>query len=216
MNNETPNQTNAVQPQPLQSDWLAEASVGDAMPPPRKRRVVIALIAVVIVAIIAGAVYILWPKSCFVVDDYQPLVAMAQDFEDGYGADLSDVEAGQVLFSQSVYFTEGTADIDDEMTNDLDDFYKQLAAYYVNHQGSAPVSIAISGEYIAGTSSDETKLRMQKIKAGLVDAGLPESTLRVVDPSAIVVDEDSENDDDIVDGLPVTVTITPISRCDSK
>ena len=56
MNNETPNQTNAVQPQPLQSDWLAEASVGDAMPPPRKRRVVIALIAVVIVAIIAGAV----------------------------------------------------------------------------------------------------------------------------------------------------------------
>ncbi len=218
MDNRT-TQPNDVQPKPLQEDWLAGATVGDTASPsnkPKKRGLVIALIVLVVAAVVAGAAYILWPKSCFDAESYQDLVALAQNYEGGDGIDLDSVVMNSDLFTQSIYFKDGSADVNTELSDDAPDFFTKLGAYYPAHQSAAPISIGINSSYLAGTSSAVVKQRMSKVKDSLVAAGVAESSIAVHEPLVVEMDADDEGlyDDDMIDGMPVGVSIIPLSRCE--
>ena len=206
---------NNMQPVQPQSSPFGAGAVSQPQPQrPKKRLLVIALIVLAVVVIGFAAALIFLPKSCFDTDSYKDLVSLAQDFESGEGVDASAITQDQELFTQSIYFQDATATINPELSDDAPSLLQKLGTYYKDHQTTAPISITIESSYQAGTSPEIAKQRIKTIKDSLVRAGVAESSVTAQDPVAVVLDEDSLYDDDVIDGMPVGVRVTPVSRCE--
>lgn len=216
--------TNTPPPQPLppQNGWTVQGSANqpqESYQPASPQqtpgfRKMIAVIVLAVVVILAFVALVFWPKNCFRVDSYKDLVAMAQGLDGGNGLELSSVTQNKPLFIQSVYFQTGGTAIDPELSStNPTEVFKKLGAYYKDHQETAPIHITLESGYQEGTLSDMAKLRMKVIKDNLVQAGVAKSVITVKDPVATTFDEDSEYDDDVIDGMPVGIQVTPVPRC---
>lgn len=174
----------------------------------------IAVIALAIVVILVFVALIFWPKNCFEADNYEDLVAIAQGLDGGNGLELSSVSQDKALFVQSVYFENESTAIDPELSaTDPTEVFKKLGAYSKEYQDDAPIGITLESSYQEGTSSELSKQRMNAVKDKLVEAGVAESSITIKASEAVAIDEDSQYDDDVIDGMPVGITITPVSRC---
>lgn len=184
--------------------------------PKNRRGILIAIIAVVvIVATISGAALLLvTPRNCFEANNYTDLVILAQDLESGDGLVLSDVSQYQELFTQSVYFVGDTAEIDLENSDEAPKLFEALGIYTKDHQEKAPIAITIESNYFAGSSAEIAQQRLSAIKDKLVKAGVDASAIVAKEPAAITIDEDSMYDEDVIDGMPVGILVTPVSRCE--
>lgn len=209
----TETNTPAVQPQPNREAAVVTPEPQPQPNPPKMKRAVIVLIAVVIAAIVGCLAFLFWPKSCFDPNSYKALIALAQDFEGGEGLEVADVAQDEELFTQSIYFKDQSTDVDLEVSDDPTELFQKLGTYYKEHQTTAPISLTVESSYPVGTFSDIAKQRIAAVKNGLVKAGVAELSVTAKDPTAITIDEDSQFDDDLVDGIPAGVRITPVSRC---
>lgn len=183
--------------------------------PPKKRALAVALIALAVLIIACSALLIFRPKNCFDAEDYTDLVALAQNFENGEGAALYNVLPNQELFTQSVYFLNDTTEVNAEFTDDTASFFQKLGAYYKDRQETAPISITLESNYLTINSPETATQRLQVVKDNLVKAGISEPSITVKEPMAVELDEDSAYEDDVIDGMPVGIRITPIPRCET-
>lgn len=181
---------------------------------PRKRRLIVALIVIAVVFAIVSAALILRPKTCFTKDSYRDLVALAQNFDGGYGVSLSDVSQNQDLLVQSIYFKDATTSINSEISPDADNIFKMIGTYYKSHQATAPITITLGSDYEeATTPQGVASQRIKTIRDSLVKAGVAETAIVIKAPVAATTDEESHYDEDVIDGMPASIRITPVSHC---
>ncbi len=179
--------------------------------PPKRRRKLLIIIGAILVVGILTLIFV--PKACFTTEKYSDLVSLAQNFDGGEGLTLSDVTQNQELFTQSVYFKNMTTTVDPELSNDTTELYQKLGEYYKNNQAAAPISITLEIDYVAGNSPDAPKQQMNAVKDSLVKSGVDPASIQIKEPNAVTLDGDSLFDDDMIDGMPVGVRVTPVSRC---
>lgn len=182
---------------------------------PRSRRPVIVVTAAVallltgfgVVAYLLGA-----PERCFKPDSYAMLLALAEnDANESVIAD--DLVPGEPLYSSDIYFTEGTSDIDLELSDDANDFFTALGGYYQARQTYAPIKITITTNYLDDTAAQLAQSRLDVVKRKLVDAGVSSSSIAVDAPIKQPVDEEAMMEDEAIDGAPVMVVVAPVSKC---
>ena len=209
--------TNTPQPQTENHFVAIDIDSPEPRQPHDRRKIIIIIVAlVVIVSTIIGVVaLLLLPKNCFETGNYIELTTLAQDFEGGDGIVLSDVVQGQELFTQSVYFIGETTDIDGDNSSDTTEFFKALGDYAKKHQDAGPINITLESSYVSGSSPDLAQKRADVIKETLIKAGVDASMISTPSPTLVTPNEDSVYDDDIIDGMPVGIRVTPVSRCES-
>lgn len=183
---------------------------------PKRRIGIWVLVALLVAGIFAALAFLFWPASCFDTSAYKPLLSVAEQFEGNEGIDEYDVVQNESLFMQSIYFNDSSIEVNTELSDNPEGFYAKLADYYRRHNDTAPVKLVVQSSYQAGTFSDIAKQRVTAVKQKLLAAGVAASAITAEEPIAIAADDDLQYEDDFEDGLPVGVSVVPVSRCETN
>jgi len=215
-NNNAANQQDSASPAP---SWLAQPamlSTSAASVPQKKSRrwlIIIGLILVAACGVIGFFLFSSPSNSCFNAKSYQGLIDIITPI-DADDTTLADIQAKQLLYTYTVYFSQSTSNFDSERSpSNPADFLKSIGAYYQEHHSTAPFTVQLSTNYTTTDSLNLAVERVNKVKSTLQQAGLDTAVITTNQPTLTLLNDETIEDDDIADGVPILVNITPISKC---
>lgn len=177
----------------------------------RSRLILIA--AVVTVTLLVGAtIFLLQKNNCFKPENYSGLMDIIATTS-GENVSTDDIVANEPLYYREIRFLETSmTEFDTTMIDDPTPFFQQLGKYYEANHSAAPFIIQLDAQYNTDDSPALAKQRLIKIKAALMQAGIDSSSISVKAPIKAPTDELSLVSDNAINGLPVTLSITPVLR----
>lgn len=202
--------------------WLEQTGASIAgptatSPKKSKRFLIICSTLFILVCIFVGfMLFSSQSTSCFNANNYQGLIDIIKPVDDD-DIQVTDAQPQQPLYTYTAYFFQGTSDFDSEKSpENPTDFLQSVGSYYQKQHVSSPFSVQISTSYVAGDSLDLAQKRVNHVQSILQQAGLDISVISTPQPTLIPLTDETKDDDDVVDGTPVLIGITPTSRCEAK
>lgn len=152
-------------------------------------------------AAVAAATWILNREpTCLNDDDYRVLT----------GTSRTDPLSSQTSFwSDIIYFAPNSVSYDNSSTT-ATTVLTTVGAFARTHTDKSLI-ISVSGDYYEDSQLALTQQRIATVRAGLIAAGASASSVQLVEPTYISMDDDETNGNDI--NSPVTITITSVSTC---
>ena len=191
---------------------------GPTKPPKKSKRLGI-IIGVSLCVLLGGIGVVLYasrPSSeCFNTDNYTKLLGAINMANDDR-LSPSDIQPNDLLYTQNVYFTQGsTSSFDVGRAVDPSSLLQSLGSYYKTQVPATSISIVISSSYQGDESLETAQARVEYIKNILTNAGVASSAITTPKPTHVVPDPSAEAaDDDSVDGeSPVLIRINTTTTC---
>ena len=191
------------------------AAPADAVPR-KRRRGVLAIFIVLAVVLLAGVVIglVVLPHgkhqtaaNCFNKNGYESLLTIIRTVDDDE-IRLNDVQPQMTLYTHTVYFADKSATYSTDDGIDSAAFLRKVGINWQKEHAVAPITVHLAISYLAGDSPELARERLDAVKRTLTDAGMNESAITTSQPTPFQPG-DSTDDDDVTDGLPVTISIVP-------
>lgn len=197
-----------------QQAWFDNAATPQPEPP--KKPIWLILCVSIVTLTVAGLVAALFmitrstpAVSCFSASNYDDLLTTVNVYSDSE-VQQKDIAPQQLLFAETLYFTAGTTSFDIERTDSNPaELIQSLGAYQQQHTLTAPIVVQVETSYAAVSDLALTKQRLAQVKDLLVKAGFDESAIISKEPTLLQLTDESAIDDDVIDGIPVTISIAP-------
>lgn len=183
-----------------------------AAPPPRRHKwpFIIGGIVGVVALTLTGLVLFgpLKPEHCIRTDNYSDLLTTLKPVNYD-NAELSDLSPGMPFYTYEVYFNPESANLDATISEAAPDFLRSLGTYYRDKAATAPITLTLETSRLEADDPTLAGKRLDVIKRWLVHEGVAESAITVKEPALKILSEESMNDDYVIDGMPVTISIAP-------
>lgn len=181
-------------------------SIQQPLPSPKKspKLLLLGIMGVVILlAIIVGvvlAVFMTNSVRCLNVADYKTLT----------GTDAVEVSTPpDEFYSTSIAFKDSSTDYDTnaDSTQNGKEFIQKIADFYATNKATTSILISLRSNYFSKDASIIAAAQINTVKADLLKAGLPESSLSVSSPLYI------EPEDAITHPTETIIAISSASSC---
>ena len=196
-------------------EWFRQANLPAstlAMSPPRRSKwpfVIAILVGLASVGLVALSFFgQVKSQNCLRTDSYSDLLAVIEPINYD-NAELSDLTTQEPFFAYDVYFLTGTANIDTNISEDASTFLQSLGTYYRDKNTTAPITLTLETNRLTSDYPTLAAERLETVKKQLIDAGVDTSAITVKEPVLKELSDESANDDNVVDGMPVTISIIP-------
>lgn len=218
-------------------EWFNQVNI---TPPPSqkrsKRKRIIIITLLIMLSLLATSIILILTASkknitappdnntaiieCFEPTTYNHLLRIINDKTEE-SLTLADAISSETFYVYDVYFESDSTNFNLNATTNPTDFLGAIAAYHKENHKNVPFSVQLES-YYTNDNTDITSRRIDAVKQILINAGMSETAIKVVPiekpaarPTEGITLEEAEDNEEItdydIDGVPVTVSIIPIS-----
>ena len=219
LNNNQANQGNSSSSVP---EWFQQTNAPLVIPPtasPKKSRrltIVIISLLLILTTLVLGYLYISSRSTnCFNASNYSGLVDIVKTV-DSDSTDANSLQPQELFYAHAVYFQQDATDFNTERADDPTTFLQSLGAFNQKDYTAAPIAVQIDTQYTTPDSLELAQKRVARVKSMLLQAGVAASAVHVSQPILVPLTDETAEDDDLRDSIPVFVSITPLSSCKTQ
>ncbi len=171
-----------------------------------KKLLIVSIAVIATLVFVAVISFLLFrPKSCLTATHYRDLTGITLEEQ------LSPTDN---FYTRTYDFAPGTDRYAAEAKAASEKSFAKIGEFYRTHTGDTSIIITITSDFLSGTDDKASaSQRIAKLKGSLNQAGVPDSAIHTVEPTAFTADGELSGDSEELKTAKAYLSITSDAAC---